>query len=76
MSKRFNLILEDGQYAYLTAESERQCVAVAELIRRSIDHAFELRGSERTDGFELSLGLWRRPDAAIVGRRPGVRFRR
>jgi hypothetical protein len=76
MSKRFNLILEEGQYAFLTCESERQSVAVAELIRRAIDHTFELRNSDRTDGFELSVGLWRRPDAAVVGRRPGVTFRR
>ncbi len=76
MSKRFNLILEEAQYAFLSSESERQCVSVAELIRRSIDHAFELRSSDRTDGFELSFGVWRRPDAAIVGRRSGVRFRR
>lgn len=76
MSKRFNLILEESQYAFLTRESERQSLAVAELIRRAIDHTFELRTSDRTDGFELSFGLWRRPDAAVVGRRPGVTFRR
>lgn len=76
MSKRFNLILEEAQYAFLSAESERQSVSVAELIRRAVDHAFELRSSARTDGFEVSFGLWRRPDAAIVGRRPGVTFRR
>jgi hypothetical protein len=76
MGIRFNLILEERQYAFLSAESERQCVAAAELIRRAIDQAFELRDSERTDGFEFSLGLWKRPDAAIVGRRAGIRFRR
>ncbi len=39
---RFNLILEDRQYRTLTAESERQSVSVAELIRRAIDAAFSL----------------------------------
>jgi len=76
MSRRFNLILEEEQYAFLTTESTRQSVSVAELIRRAVDRTYELRKDDRTDGFELSLGLWRRPDAAIVGRRSGVTFRR
>jgi len=37
MGTRFNMILEDRQYAFLTAESERLSVSVAELIRRSVD---------------------------------------
>jgi hypothetical protein len=49
---------------------------VAELIRRAIDRAFELDSSRRTGGIELSVGVWKRPDAAVVGRRSGVRFRR
>ena len=76
MGIRFNLILEERQYRFLTAESERQSLAAAELIRRAIDDSFGLMPEQRTDGFEVSFGLWRRPDAAIVGRRPGVRFRR
>jgi len=75
MSKRFNLHLEDGQYAALTAESARSSVSVAELIRRAIDRTFELDPSRRAKGVELSVAVWRRPDAAVVGRRPGVRFR-
>jgi hypothetical protein len=76
MSRRFNLYLEDAQYDVLTAESERASISVAELIRRAIDRAFELDSSRRTNGIELSLGLWKRPDAAVVGRRSGVRFGR
>jgi hypothetical protein len=75
MSRRFNITLEDLQYDALTAESARSSVAVAELIRRAIDQAFELDDRRRTGGIELSVGVWRRPDAAVVGRRPGVRFR-
>jgi hypothetical protein len=75
MSKRFNITLEDLQYDALTAESARSSIAVAELIRRAIDHAFELDSRRRTSGIELSVGVWRRPDAAVVGRRAGVRFR-
>jgi hypothetical protein len=76
MSRRFTFTLEEGQYDFLTAESFRSSIAVAELIRRAIDRAFELDTSRRTGGVELSLGIWRRPGAAIIGRRSGVRFRR
>jgi hypothetical protein len=76
MSRRFNFYLEDVQYDVLTAESGRSSVSVAELIRRAIDRAFELDSSRRVGGIELSVGVWKRPDAAIVGRRSGVRFRR
>jgi hypothetical protein len=76
MSRRFNLHLEDLQYDVLTAESARSSLSVAELIRRAIDRAFELDSSRRTGGLELSVGVWRRPDAAVVGRRSGVRFGR
>ncbi len=36
----------------------------------------KLDGDRKTPGVELSIGVWRRPDAAIAGRRPGVRFER
>ena len=75
MSRRFNLHLEDRQYSALTAESARSSISVAELIRRAIDRAFDLDEERRTGGVELSFALWRRPDAAVLGRRPGVRFR-
>jgi hypothetical protein len=76
MSRRFNFYLEDAQYDVLTAESVRSSISVAELIRRAIDQVFELDSSRRTSGLELSVGVWKRPDAAVVGRRSGVRFRR
>lgn len=75
MSRRFNFYLEDVQYDVLSAESGRSGISVAELIRRAIDRAFDLDSSRRTGGLELSIGVWRRPDAAVVGRRSGVRFR-
>ena len=75
MSRRFNFYLEDVQYDVLSAESGRSGISVAELIRRAIDRAFDLDASRRTGGLELSIGVWRRPDAAVVGRRSGVRFR-
>jgi hypothetical protein len=76
MGTRFNLILEDRQYRTLTVESERQSVSVAELIRRSIDAAFSLDDRRRVPGVELSVSVWRRPDGAVAGRRPGIRLPR
>ena len=52
MGTRFNLILEDRQYRTLTAESERQSVSVAELIRRSLDAAFSLDDRRRVQGVD------------------------
>jgi hypothetical protein len=75
MATRFNVILEDRQYRFLSDEASRLSVSAAELVRRAIDRTYGLT-DEKTDGFELSLGVWRRPDAAAVGRRPGIRFRR
>ena len=76
MTRRFNFYLEDAQYDALTLESERSSLSVAELIRRAIDGAFGFDEPRRTRGVELSFGVWRRPDAAVVGRRSGVRLDR
>jgi hypothetical protein len=76
MSTRFHVILEDHQYRFLTEESGRLSVSVAELIRRAIDSTFALDTGRRTPGVEVSFGVWRRPDAAVAGRRPGIRLRR
>ena len=76
MPTRFHVLLEDHQYRYLTEESGRLSVSVAELIRRAIDSTFSLEPTRRTPGIEISFGVWRRPDAAVAGRRPGIRLRR
>ena len=73
---RFHFMLEQRQHAYLSGEAERMSVSVAELIRRAIDHTYGLPSNRRADGVELSLAIWRRPDAAVIGRRPGIKFRR
>jgi Ribbon-helix-helix domain len=76
MGIRFQVTLEDTQYRHLTAQSERMSVPVAELIRRAIDKTYALGEDRRTPGVELSLGIWRRPDAAVIGRRAGIRLDR
>ncbi len=42
---------------------------MAELTRRAIDATYLPYDRPRMGGFELSLGVWRRPDAAMAGRR-------
>ena len=78
MGTRFNLILEDRQYRTLTAESERQSVSVAELIRRSIDAAFSLDDRRRVPGVELAarVAATRRRRGRAAARDPSTPLRR
>jgi hypothetical protein len=69
MSRRTQLHLTDRQHAFLAGESERTGLPMAELIRRAIDAVYRPDLRPRVRGYELSAGLWKRPDAALVGRR-------
>jgi hypothetical protein len=69
MSRRTQITLTDRQHAYLLGESERTGLSLAELVRRAIDSVYRPHVRPRVPGYELSLGFWRRPDAAVVGRR-------
>jgi hypothetical protein len=51
-------------------QTRRTGLALAELVRRAIDSTYRPEARSRVRGFEVSLGLWERPDAAVVGRRP------
>ena len=75
MSVRFHLLLTEDQYDCLTREAERSGLPLAELARRAIDRVYRPERRPRVGGLELTLGVWRRPDAAVAGRRPGVRLR-
>jgi len=74
MSRKTQITLTDRQHAYLLGESRRTGLSLAELIRRSIDKVYRPALRPAVPGYEISLGLWRRPDAAVVGRRPGRRL--
>jgi hypothetical protein len=65
--------LSDRQHAFLRDEAARTGLSLAELVRRAIDYAYRPHSRPRLRGFELSLGLWKRPDAALLGRRAGTR---
>jgi hypothetical protein len=69
MSRRTQLTLTDRQHAFLVAEAERTNLSMAELVRRAIDRVYRPAYRPRVPGYELSVGVWRRPDAAVIGRR-------
>lgn len=69
MSRKTQLTLTDRQHAYLIGESIRTGLSMAELIRRAIDKVYRPELRPKIPGYELSIGVWRRPDAAVVGRR-------
>jgi hypothetical protein len=67
---RFNLCIEERQLALLREEATRTGLSVGEHIRRAIDKTYRPHHRPSVLGYELSLGLWSRPDAAVAGRRP------
>jgi hypothetical protein len=74
MTHRLQISITDAQYLALNAEANRTGLSIAELIRRLVDRAWRPEARPRAQGYELSVGLWKRPDAAVVGRRPGIRL--
>jgi hypothetical protein len=71
MSQRFHVLLTTRQHQRLHAESTRTGLPLAELIRRAIDTAYRPHVRPAVRGVEISFGVWRRPDAAVAGRRRG-----
>lgn len=69
MSRKTQVTLTDRQHALLAEESVRTGLPMAELIRRSIDRTFRPHRRPKLRGFELSVSVSKRPDAALVARR-------
>jgi hypothetical protein len=69
VSREFHLLLTDRQHALLTDEADRSGLPMAELIRRAVDRTYRRDARASVRGVELSLGVWRKPDAAVAGRR-------
>jgi hypothetical protein len=61
--------LTDEQYAFLRVESHVTGLPMAELVRRALELAYPAAERPRVRGWDFRLGVWRRPDAAVVGRR-------
>jgi hypothetical protein len=69
MSRKTQIMLTDRQHAFLRDESGRTGLPMAELVRRAVDSTYRPYSRPTIKGLEISFGLWRRPDAAVVGRR-------
>jgi hypothetical protein len=70
VSRRTQVTLTDRQHAFLVGEAIRTGLSLAELVRRAVDRTYRPEVRPKIGGVEVSLGLWRRPDAAVAGRRP------
>jgi hypothetical protein len=69
MSRRTQITLTDRQHARLVDEAWRSGLSMAELVRRAVDAVYRPKARSTVGGFEVNVGLWRRPDAAVCGRR-------
>ena len=67
------MTLTDEQYEFLRAEAHRTGLSAAELVRRALDASYRPEERPRVRGFDISLGVWRAPDASVAGRRGGGR---
>ena len=67
------MTLTDEQHAFLRAEAHLTGLSMAELIRRALELAYPRVERPRVRGWDVRLGIWRRPDAAIAGRRAADR---
>jgi len=69
MSMHMHVLLRDDQRATLLEESARSGLSMAELVRRALDAVYDPNRRPVARGVEVSLGVWRRLDAAVTGRR-------
>ena len=53
----------------LQDEAFRTGLPMGELLRRAFDRTYREHARPTVRGYELSVGVWRRPDAAVAGRR-------
>jgi hypothetical protein len=75
MAHRLQIWMTENQYDALNAEADRTGLSMAELVRRLVDGSLLPDVRPRVSGLELSVGVWRRPDAAVASRRPGIKLR-
>jgi len=71
MGRRTHVTFTDAQYEFLRSESARSGLSIAELVRRAVDGTYRPEARIRVRGFDVGLGVWRSPDAALLGRRAG-----
>jgi hypothetical protein len=76
IGRKTQVTLTDEQYEALRDESRRTGLSQANLVRRAIDARYRIGSRPTVNGVEISFGVWRRPDAAVAGRRLRSRLRR
>ena len=69
MAMAIHVHVRDEQRTFLLNESARSGLSMAELVRRALDATYPLTPARHVGGFEVNVGLWRRLDAAVSGRR-------
>jgi hypothetical protein len=69
MSRKTQITLDDQQHELLKAEAAVAGLSIAELVRRAIDRVYRPWIRPTVRGYEVNFGVWRRPDAAVMGRR-------
>ena len=75
IGRKTQVTLRDDQYERLRREAKRSGLSMAELVRRAVDLCYG-DGPTSVKGFEVSLGMWKSPDAGAVGRRERSRLGR
>jgi hypothetical protein len=71
--QRLHIMLDQRRLSLLRDEAARTDLSIGELIRRAIDKTYRPHHRPRVFGYELSVGFWSRPDAAVAGRRARTR---
>jgi hypothetical protein len=66
-------MLTREQYATLKAEAAVAGLSMGELVRRALDQVYRPQARLKVRGWEISVAVWKRPDAAVVGRRVHAR---
>lgn len=69
MGMHMHVLVRNDQHALLLEEAARSGLPMAELIRRALDAVYEPRRRPAARGLEVSIGIWRRLDATVTGRR-------
>ena len=69
MAMDIHVLVRGDQYSTLLEESARSGLPMSELIRRAIDAVYSPERRPAARGVEVSVGIWRRLDAAVTGRR-------
>jgi hypothetical protein len=73
MYKHIHVLVTEEQYDFLRRESKLTGLSMCRLVRRALAFTYQPEERTRMRGWQASIGWWRHPDAAVVGRRAGIR---